>query len=99
MKYREAREPDIPALAPIWAKDREIEENWKVRISSYWSCTQHPQKALATRIIYVAEEAGSIIGFIAGHLTTRFDCDGELKWVDVIPGYRGMGIASGFFRI
>ena len=98
MKYREAREPDIPALARMRATDRETEENWNLRISGYWNRTHYPQQALATRVIYIAEDAGSIIGFIAGHLTTRFDCDGELQWVDVIPEYRGSGVASGLFQ-
>lgn len=34
-----------------------------------------------------------IIGFIAGHLTERFNCNGELEWINVIPAYRRSGIA------
>ncbi len=36
----------------------------------------------------------AIIGFIAGHLTKRFECDGELEWIDVLSQGRRKGIAS-----
>jgi len=35
-----------------------------------------------------------IVGLIAGHLTRRFGCDGELEWISVRPEYRGLGVAS-----
>jgi ribosomal protein S18 acetylase RimI-like enzyme len=49
----------------------------------------HPQHARATRAAFVARDAEDLIGFIAGHLTTRFDCDGELQWLLVAPSARG----------
>lgn len=38
------------------------------------------------------------MGLIAGHLTRRFGCDGELEWVSVQPRYRGKAIASELLR-
>ena len=32
------------------------------------------------------------MGFVAGHLTQRFDCDGEVQWIDVDEQRRGRGI-------
>jgi GNAT superfamily N-acetyltransferase len=34
------------------------------------------------------------VGFIAGHLTERFGCDGELQWINVIAKFRKAGIAT-----
>ena len=38
----------------------------------------HPQQALPPRVIYVATEGDTLIGYVAGHLTRRYACDGEL---------------------
>jgi GNAT superfamily N-acetyltransferase len=59
----------------------------------------HPQQALMPRIIYVAIENETIVGFIAGHLTKRYECDGELEWIDVISKYRRNEIASELVRL
>jgi GNAT superfamily N-acetyltransferase len=46
----------------------------------------------------VAEQEGEVIGFIAGHLTRRFHCDGELQWINVSTAQRGKGIATELLR-
>jgi ribosomal protein S18 acetylase RimI-like enzyme len=69
-----------------------------VRIAGYADCELHPGQALKPRIIYVASEGDSIVGFIAGHLTRRHGCNGELEWIDVVPDYRRHGIASELLR-
>lgn len=58
-----------------------------------------PQQALASRIMCVATENEKIIGLIAGHLTRRLDCEGELEWIDVDTSYRRKGIASELVRV
>lgn len=63
------------------------------------SATHNPQQALSPRIIYVAVTNELIIGFIAGHLTRRYDCEGELQWVNIIEEYRGNGIASELVKL
>jgi ribosomal protein S18 acetylase RimI-like enzyme len=91
--YREATKQDILFLAKIRAKNSGTEESWISRISGYMDCTVHPQQALKPRIMYIVSDNDKIIGFIAGHLTRRFECDGELEWIDVIKEYRRNGIA------
>jgi ribosomal protein S18 acetylase RimI-like enzyme len=86
-------------LARIRAGEWETEEYWKVRISRYLDCELHPQQALIPRVIYVASEGDALVGFIAGHLTRRHGCEGELEWINVIPQRRGSGIASGLLRL
>lgn len=38
------------------------------------------------------------MGLIAGHLTRRFGCDGELEWISIRQEYRRRGIASELLR-
>jgi GNAT superfamily N-acetyltransferase len=98
VQYRLAEKSDIPAMARIRAAEWETEEYWTVSISRYLSCEQHPQQALMPRTSYVALEGDSLVGFIAGHLTRRYSCDGELEWINVIPERRGTAIASELLR-
>jgi len=55
------------------------------RISGYLEGGIHPQRALPSRTCYVAVEQSSVVGFVAGHLTRRYGCEGELEWINVIP--------------
>lgn len=97
--YRLAEKSDIPAMAHIRAGEWETEEYWRVRISRYMDCELYPQHALMPRVVYVASEDDSVVGFIAGHLTRRYACDGELEWIDVISERRRRGIASDLLRL
>jgi ribosomal protein S18 acetylase RimI-like enzyme len=99
VQYKKAEGSDIPAMARIRAAEWETEAYWNVRISRYLDCELHPQQALTPRVIYVASEGDSLLGLIAGHLTRRFGCDGELEWINVIPERRGSGIASELLRL
>ena len=92
--YRPATKDDIPFLAAIRAKNWGDEEYWDQRITGYFNGAHHPQQALQPRILFVALDKDVIIGWIAGHLTRRLECDGELEWIDVIETYRRRGIAS-----
>jgi GNAT superfamily N-acetyltransferase len=98
VRYRLAETSDIPAMARIRAAEWETEEYWRARISQYLAAELHPQQALRPRVSYVAMEGDSLVGFIAGHLTRRFDCDGELEWINVVPERRGSGIADKLLR-
>src|SRR5882672_941259 len=97
--YRESEKNDIPSMAQIRAKEWETEEYWNRRISGYLDGKLHPQHALLPRVSYVALNGDSLVGFIAGHLTRRYDCDGELEWINVLPEVRGTGVASGLLRL
>ena len=62
----------------------------------YLAGEHHPQQALLPRRMWVAAETvvGAPIGYVAGHLTRRFGCDGELQWIYVVPEHRGTRVAS-----
>jgi len=98
VRYRLAETSDIPAMARIRAAEWETAEYWRARISQYLAGELHPKHALLPRVSYVAVEGDSLVGFIAGHLTRRHDCDGELEWINVIPERRGSGIAGELVR-
>lgn len=55
--------------------------------------------ALAPRAAWVATLGPDCVGLIAGHLTRRFDCEGELEWIDTSANHRRMGIAIALFAI
>ena len=67
-------------------------------MARYLAGEHHPQQALAPRVGFVAGEGDAMLGFIAGHLTRRFGCDGELQWVFVAPECRGRGVATMLLR-
>ena len=64
----------------------------------YLAGEHHPQHALAPRAGFVAEEGGKLLGFITGHLTRRFGCEGEVHWVYVTPEYQGREVAAMLLR-
>lgn len=94
MLFREANPADIPALAKIRAADWGTEEYWTARIVAYLNCQLQPQEALPGRVAFVCERNQGIVGLIAGHLTRRFGCQGELQWLSVRGEFRRQGIAS-----
>jgi ribosomal protein S18 acetylase RimI-like enzyme len=49
---------------------------------------------LTTRAAFVAIDGSDLVGFVAGHKTRRFGCDGELQWINVVKERRGLGIAN-----
>lgn len=99
IQFRIATEPDIPSIARLRALTRGTVEGWVPYIAGYMNGVNNPQKALPPRVVYVATDEDTIIGFIAGHLTRRLDCEGELEWIDVDTGYRRKGIASNLVRV
>ena len=92
--YRKALEKDFIQLAKIRAIGSGSVEYWEERIGNYWRGLVNPQQALPPRIIYMAACDDQVVGFIAGHLTRRFNCGGELQWIDTIPEFQNRGIAS-----
>jgi RimJ/RimL family protein N-acetyltransferase len=99
LSYRPAEDSDVPALARLQAARWETEEYWKVRIPAYLHGELDPRQALKPRVGYVALEDDSIVGLIAGHLTRRYDCDGELEWIIIAPEHRGAGVAAELLRL
>jgi ribosomal protein S18 acetylase RimI-like enzyme/predicted enzyme related to lactoylglutathione lyase len=98
VQYRPAELADVPAMARLRAETWGTEEYWCARIAAYLRGELHPQHALAPRVAFVAQRGGKIVGLIAGHLTRRHNCDGELEFIDVTREHRGGGIADGLLR-
>lgn len=92
--YRQVSAEDFIQLAKIRALRSGSIEYWEDRIRNYSLGLINPQQALLPRIIYVAVYNERVVSFIAGHLTTRFNCDGELQWIDTLPEFQHKGIAS-----
>ena len=69
------------------------------RMAAYLEGRHQPRHALAPRVAYVAVEAEAVVGYIAGHLTRRYDCDGEVQYLFVAPGQRRQGVASALLRL
>jgi GNAT superfamily N-acetyltransferase len=91
---RPATAADFAALGAIRETENASAGYWQQRIAAYARGDHSPQQALAPRVIFVAEDGGQIIGFIAGHFTRRYNCDGELQWIDTVPEHRRRGIAG-----
>ncbi len=81
-------------MASIRAQEWETEAFWRERIGSYLRREHSPQKALAGRAAFVAVHHGEVVGLVAGHRTRRYECQGELQWINVRGDHRGQGIAG-----
>lgn len=92
--FRSASLADVPAMAGLreasgWAGGAGAET-----MGRYLTGAHHPQQALEPRAVFVADNAGAVVGFVAGHLTTRLGCAGELQWLLVAPAHRGGWVAA-----
>ena len=85
---------DIPLMAAIRAQEWGTETFWTGRIGLYLSGGHSPQEALPARAAFAALDGAELVGFVAGHLTRRLGCDGELQWINVVEERRGQGIAD-----
>ena len=81
-------------MAAIWAIEKGEGGTTEERMTAYFDGQLHPRQALPPRVTYVACEGEALIGYIAGHLTRRFGCDGELQWLCVIQERRRCAVAS-----
>lgn len=92
--YRTAQTGDVPALAALRSMEWGDQQYWEQRITGYMSGEHNPQQALLPRTVIAAQIEDTIVGFIAGHLTRRHECDGELEWINVFPEHRGQGVST-----
>ena len=99
ISYRQASQSDIPAMAGLRSAEWGEQNYWQNRIAGYIAGELDPQHALKPRAVFVAMQNEALIGFIAGHLTRRYGCDGELEWINVVPGNRGNGTAAELLRL
>lgn len=96
--YRPATLRDVSDMARLRRERWANAPDWEQRIADYLSGEHHPRQALHPRIAVVAEHGDEVIGFIAGHLTRRYHCEGELQWINVVESQRRQGIATGLLR-
>ena len=94
---RPATPNDIARIASIRDGDSESGPA-DARMRLYLEGRHHPQKALLPRAIFFATIEHETVGYIGGHLTRRFDCEGELQYLYVAPRHRRAGVASALVR-
>lgn len=98
LRYRTATSVDVPAMARCRASDPEARPA-DDRMAAYLEGQHHPQQALGPRTAFVALAAEEIIGYTAGHATTRFGYDGEVQYLYVAPRYRRRAVARNLIRL
>lgn len=81
-------------MAATRALEWGTQEFWADRIGRYLTGKHSRRQALPERTAFVAVDGCDLVGFVAGHKTRRFGCDGELQWINVIEEQRGLGVAS-----
>jgi ribosomal protein S18 acetylase RimI-like enzyme len=99
VSFREAALADVKSLARLRSAAWGSEPYWDGRITGYMTGSHHPHDSLVPRVLFVAEDRKQIVGFVAGHLTRRFGCDGELQWLDVAVERRRTGLAAHLLRM
>lgn len=96
--FREATTADVPDMARSRLTDPAAGAA-DPRMAAYLEGKHHPQQALPPRVVYVALAARAVVGYIAGHLTRRYDCDGEVQYLFVVPQHRRTGVGAQLLRL
>jgi ribosomal protein S18 acetylase RimI-like enzyme len=94
IRVRPVEDADIASMAVLRAREWETKAFWESRIGRYLRGEHSPQKALPARTAFVADDHGAVVGFVSGHRTRRYGCDGELQWINVASEHRRRGIAG-----
>jgi GNAT superfamily N-acetyltransferase len=98
VQFRTATSVDVAAMAQCRLSDAAAGPA-DGRMLAYFNGQHHPQQALLPRIGYVALAAESMVGYIAGHLTMRHACAGEVQYLFVAPAYRRRGVATALLHL
>jgi len=98
IRFRAATAADVPAMAACRLTDPAAGPA-DPRMAAYFDGTHHPQEALSPRIGHVALAGEAVIGYIAGHLTTRHGCAAEVQYLFVAPEFRRQGVATALLRL
>ena len=107
MEIRIAVESDLQQIARVQADtlvdsayyDQSVNEDEEYRrlyprVSGYFAGTYRPSHARDERAMFVAEDQKRVVGFIAGHRSTRMGCTAELQWMFVLPRMQRKGIGE-----
>jgi ribosomal protein S18 acetylase RimI-like enzyme len=92
---RSAAEADVSAMSECRVRDAGAVDE---RMGAYFRGEHHPYEALMPRAGFVAEFRGSVVGYVAGHLTTRNGCNGELQYLFVSTTFRREHIGTNLVR-
>lgn len=87
VEIREIALSDVQVIARL-PQQGEAGADSPERLERYLRGEHHPHLALAPRQMWVAWNGRVPIGYVSGHLTERFSCDGELQKIYVVPPYR-----------
>jgi GNAT superfamily N-acetyltransferase len=98
VRFHQATSKDVPAMA-LCRQTEPAAGAPDPRMASYFDGAHHPQEALLPRTGYVALKGERVVGYIAGHLTKRHGCDGELQYLFVEPAYRRQGFGTALLRL
>lgn len=98
LNFRAATSLDVTAMAQSRLADPDAGPA-DSRMKAYFDGQHHPQNALLPRAGYLALSGDQVIGYIAGHRTTRHGCDGEVQYLFVAPAYRRRGVATALLRL
>jgi GNAT superfamily N-acetyltransferase len=93
LRFRLASDADVPAMAACRATDPSVHPA-DTRMAAYFRAEHHPGQALLPRVGFVALAEDTVVGYVAGHRTTRHGCAGELQYLFVAPAYRRRGVAA-----
>ena len=91
--YRIATADDVPAMVSGRLEDPSAGPA-DDRMAAYLRGSHHPQHARAPRVAFIAVSDDRVVGYIAGHLSKRFDCEAELQYLYVASDWRRRGIAT-----
>ena|SRR5262245_42425977 len=91
--FRIVTSADVPAMAACRLTDPAAGPA-DPRMAAYFDGKHHPQEALLARVGYVALVRESVVGYIAGHLTTRHGYAGEVQYLFVAPEFRRRRVAT-----
>jgi len=98
IRLRTATAADVPAMAACRLTDPAAGPP-DPRMAAYFDGRHHPQQALGPRVGHVALAGEVVVGYIAGHLTTRHGCAAEVQYLFVAPEFRRRGIATALLRL
>lgn len=110
MVIERARQSDLDQIVQVQAtamvassyyeQSNDVESEYErlhPRVHGYYSGTYQPSYALDERAIFVARENNKVVGFAAGHRSTRMECEAELQWMFVLPELQRQGIGGQLF--
>ncbi|MBA4293072.1 hypothetical protein C0431_08880 [bacterium] len=89
-----AQPEDTQFLASLRSGGYQLEQT----MLGYLEGSYSPRFAQGDRAVFVAWFETQRAGYVAGHRTTRFGCEGELQWLNVAEAFRGKGVADALIQ-